>query len=328
MEAIDTSMSSGQRESLERSIEKTFSEKLDTLIQAKIDRRFRQLKWIVALAGLIGLGTFGTLANYLIQQAVDLRAGRVTQTMNMLRVNMLAMKLDIAKSFTREESSSVMALLRTIAHNDEAKSLPDFPVTLTKVVLAFSAADLNANVDQLFELFPSEILASPSMVETLLNHYGQEIVGRAVPVVGQSNDVYLRDFESLERVAASSNVPEIALLYRTLFEYRMEDKHPSPRIFELVDRAEYLSRPDHENYVRQLLDHSKADNWQREPTVTAKAVATTVRQFLHNYGGTIASHLRIPAFQVEQWAKQGVDRETAAVIVATLSRNEADAAKL
>src|SRR5262245_30515076 len=109
--------------SLNATIQHIIEERLDGVIQAKVskeeERRFRQLRWVVVLIGLIGLGTFGTLANYLIQEAVDRRAGHVKQSLDMLRVNMLALKLDISDSFSVEDSNAVMLLLHKIAGNQE-----------------------------------------------------------------------------------------------------------------------------------------------------------------------------------------------------------------
>lgn len=119
-------MSNVQRVELSDDVERYIRERLEIEVNEAVpsivikeeDRRFSQLKWLVALVGVVGLGTFGTLSNYLIEKAVDskleAKTGNITDALDFLRFNSLSQKLESGTSFSRQERAAIMTYLRTV----------------------------------------------------------------------------------------------------------------------------------------------------------------------------------------------------------------------
>jgi hypothetical protein len=140
------------------------------------DIRYRQVKWMVAIVGVVGLSIFGTLARFLIQAAVDRslneRVGKINAAMEFIQFYTITLKLDLGTSFSEEDKNAVMGYLRKAATNDEVRHDTRFMAALFQVTMAFAGANQAASIDELFGLFEKEILSSPVLVHALLRYYG------------------------------------------------------------------------------------------------------------------------------------------------------------
>lgn len=306
------------QEQVAHELEATIHEK----IQAEEDRRFRQLKWIVAFIGLIGLGTFGTLANYFIEKTVDARAGHLRTTLELSEVHLLALRIEFKDSFARDDSDHLMALLRRVATNPQIRDTRQFRSTLESVVGAFVAANMGPQLDELFELFDPQLLEKPELVQSLLHHYGQEVVTLSeVGEIAAANSAIVKNFERLERAADRSGIPEVALYYRTLHESaRTEDK--SNTVVRLIERLSSLRELDLRNYVLQLLIHAYGKNWSGEQTVQVDAIERITARFLTQYSRELAAQLKIPQADIEAWLKDRPSADEARAIADSIPSPE------
>jgi hypothetical protein len=271
------------------------------------ERRFRQLKWVVLFIGLIGLGTFGTLATFVIEKAVDAKAGGIKETLELTRINGLALKLDNGKSFATNERDEAMALLMRISKHPTLKTAPDVRTTLSSILKSFTAAGLSAEIDQLYGAFGPEILVDGLSTEILLHHYGQSLVARSTkPTLG---DGPLSHFEQLEQVAGGHELGELALAYRVLFESR--DGAKDERVRDLVRVSLDLGHRDASRFLREILLRTRATNWQRGDHPSGPAFERVTRQFLQDRQGVLAAAYRMPAEAFKAAAHKGVDDDTA-----------------
>ena len=69
----DTPVDGNLEELVETAVNRHLGPLVVKEIAQRADTRFKQLKWFIALIGILGLGTLGILANYLIEKAVESR---------------------------------------------------------------------------------------------------------------------------------------------------------------------------------------------------------------------------------------------------------------
>lgn len=205
--------------SIDTEIEKNIVPRIYEIVQKEEEKRFRQFKWFAAFLGLIGLGTFGTLANYLIEKAVEtqveIHTGNISEAIEFSKFFTITLKLDLGKRFSTEDVDAIMTYLRKVATINRVRHSKQFLAALSQVADSFVSAGQSASIDEIFSIYEREVLSSPILVEALLHHYGQEIVGREQ---APNQDFGYSVFEKLERVSSSSKVSGLALAYRTLYE--------------------------------------------------------------------------------------------------------------
>lgn len=257
------------------------------------ERRYRQLRWLVAFVGVVGLGTFGTLSNYLIEKAVEskleARTGNISESLDFARFYTLTLKLELGTEFSPDDRDAIMSYLRKAAGKGDIRQSPEFRAGLFQVTRAFAAANQAPSLDEIFSLFQREVLASPPLVESLLHHYGQDIVGRTT---APTDDASLKTFESLERVSAASKVPELALYYRLLLDFKRLPE-ASGQVREIIGRVIDLNETDLARFVFELLTHSRAENWQNPPAPDGREIERMTRQLLREANGELTNRLLI-----------------------------------
>ena len=273
------------------------------------ERRYRQIKWFIAFVGIVGLGTFGTLANYLIEKAVESRleakAGNISESMEFMRFYTITLKLDLGTSYSSEEKDAVMTYLRSAAKLDRIRHSKEFLAGLTRVAEAFAASSQASALDEIFAMYEREVLASPTLVESFLHHYGQDIVARAA---APKSDQSFSTFEKLER-AAVSNSEELALYYRTLYTYRKYDKKPHVELDALLSRAMDLKKEDLQRYLGEIFQRSSVENWQRSPTPEGRLIEHLIRSLLRDYAPMLNKRLKTPPELLERIAGNGLEED-------------------
>lgn len=271
------------------------------------ERRFRQLKWMIALVGLVGLGTFGTLSNYLIEKAVEMRlesrTGNISDSLEFVRFSSLALKIDMGNSFSKEDRSAIMNYLRRTATNERVRHTEEFNAALIQVMNSFTQAGLSSNIDEICQLYERELLTTDTLIEILLHHYGQEIVHRpATP----KDDFALKMFERLESLAQGAKVPELAQAYRTLFLHKQNPGGPHASVLAAIERAEMNDLGDLTRYFREMLVRTNADNWQRRSNVSGVAFQQVARSFFSTYSSALATRTGVEVHLLKQAAADGV----------------------
>jgi hypothetical protein len=267
---------------LKEDIEKAVSELAPQLVQEAVtkeeERRFRQLKWIAAFIGVVGLSAFGAVANLMIESVVDAKAGNIREALELTRINSLALKLELSDSFTSEDKEQAMTLLTRIAALPDVKASRDVRFALGDILRSFTAAELTAEVDSLFKVYQDDILTTGLSSEILLRHYGQVLVGRvAAPT---TDDFALRAFERLEAVAPGHNIREIALAYRILYETSTSPKPIGDRVKTLLTMS--LDLPDSDDGEGPAGNPvANTRNQLAEEVESRRAAARTSHEIVH-----------------------------------------------
>lgn len=301
-------------------IEKVVIEQVPELVHQSVmkeeERRFRQIKWIAVFISVVGLGTFGTLATFMIEKIVDAKAGGIKETLELTRINGLALSLKLGKGISPNERDEAMALLTRISRSPNVKASPDVRTALSDILSSFASAELEAEIDQLFSAFQDEIVVNGLSSEILLHHYGQHIVGRSTKPA--TDDFALKAFERLERVAAGHELLELALAYRMLYESR--SKVDESRIKNLLALSLDLSERDSVRFMREILIRTRATNWQNEPTAQGKTFERVTRQFFSAYKKAILDIYKAESGLVDNIVADGVsdgDAQTIAMLFVT-----------
>lgn len=302
------------RDSIERYIrervELEVSETAPRIVAVEEDKRFSQLKFLIALISVVGLGTFGTLSNYLIEKAVDskleAKTGNISDAIDFLRFSSYSLKLEVGTSFSAEDRTAIMAYLRKASKSERVRYRPEFIASLTEVLKSFASAGQDSSINEIVELYEKELLNSNAVVEILLHHYGQHIVGRSnVP----SDDQALRVFEKLEGVSRGANVPELALVYRALFSYRQHPSIENRRARAFLARASLLSEADRARFFSELFIRTRAENWQQPPNDEGRTFEWVTRGLLRDHAHDLFQHLLSEPEVLETVVVEGVDKE-------------------
>lgn len=292
---------------VDRAVDRNVKSLVEKEVTAKEDERFKQLSWIVAFIGLIGIGTFGTLAKYLIETAVEQRlekrTGEISSALDFSRFYLLTLKLEFGDGFTQEDVDAIMNYLRKVEKNSNTRHSKEFISALFQVMHSFAAASQSASLDELFVSYEQEILSAPTLVQPLLHHYGQEIVGRDI---APADDVGYRAFEKLERVSTSSRVPELALAYRTLFESRKSAPDSDKLIYALLTSSTKLPEEDRTRYLHEILLRTKAENWMHRVTKEGYMIQVQAREFVSKYKRALFDLYRLDEAQADHIANDGI----------------------
>jgi hypothetical protein len=289
--------------------------KVHEAVKHEEEKRFRQLKWLVAILGVVGLGTFGTLGSQYIDKAIDSRAGNIKDQISLNRVHLLAVKLDLENSFSPEDSREAMNLLRRLSENKGMRQEKDFLSSLIDILKAFAAADQNEQILEIVELFKPELYGSGSAVEVLLNHFGREANGRTTSPITSgangSNDVVLLNFERLEAIAAGHGLEHLALAYRVLFDHSNQALKESPHMARLLSRADALPIDDKTRFFRLLLLKTRASNWQKRATPNGIEIEARARGVFKTTGPMLSRKYHLDSTLLEKAAKEGLPGEEA-----------------
>lgn len=269
-------------------------------------RKYGQFKWIIAFLGVVGIGTFGTLGNMIIDKVVDAklesRIGPISESFEFIKLSNMASQLESAKSFSKDDKDAIMEYLRKTAKNDRIRNQKDFHSALLKVVEAFVSAEQSAPIDEIFNLYEREILLSTGLVQALLHHYGQDITARnAVP----KQDTSLANFEKLERVGNSKSA-ELCLYYRMFHTHVYSGQKYSQDVSKLIASAGRLNATDTRMFLRNLFSRSIATNWQKEPDLIGNNFQSITRNFLQTYAQELSQTFHVKAELFKSIAENGI----------------------
>ena len=309
---------------IEKSVEQQLRAAVTKEVTEQEDAHLKQLKWFIAFVALVGLGTFGTLAKYIIEKAVESglerRTDRISQGLAFSRFYTIALKLDLADSFSQPDVDAVMNYLRKVEKNSDVRHSPEFLAALLQVAISFTRAGQSASMDELFQIYEREILSTRHLVQPLLHHYGQEIIAREFDPI---DDFGYRAFEKLERVAPSSQIPELSLAYRTIFESRKQTPEAKSLVEKLVQRSVYLDDTDRTRYLGQIILRSRTENWVRSPTPESIEIQKTVRRLFAAHAATFKSIYGLGDADSVAISTSGVSREDSEKLAAMMASSVA-----
>lgn len=317
---ITTTRTKKMSEEIKVFVESYLDRELEGLVHEKVkveeEQRFRQLKWIVIFLGVVGLGSMSTLANYFIEKAVDERitraAGNISDSIEFSKFFTVTLKLELGTQFSQEDVDLIMNYLRKVEKKPEIRLSKEFRAALYQVTKSFTSAGQSSSLDEIFKMYEREIISSPTLVSPLLHHYGQEIVG-GEQVTEEDSGYHI--FVKLERVAADSRVPELALAYRTLFESKKPFAKNSKIVESYLKRSLSLEDLDRSIFFNTILRRANADNWVSRPTPQAVKIQDVVREFLRTYKSALNVYYDLD--QVPNWSEivsGGLDDDTSEIV--------------
>lgn len=301
----------------------TSSQALETQVReavaAEVDRRAKHMHLVLAIIGLIGLGTFGTLANYLIEKAVDrslmARVGDIDNALNFSRFAAVSLKLRVGDSFSRQDVDAAMNYLRQTETNKKFRHRPEYQSAVFETVRAFSSAGQSAPLDELFALYEQELLANPIIVETLLHHYGQQVAGA---VVLDASNPRQKTFEKLERVADGHNLAELAMAYRLLLESRDTTDETRTRVAAIITASRSLRPNDQSRMWREIIHRSRSANWAKRTNPRIQTIETAVRAFFADHAAVMEKVYGLSPEISARIASEGVSASQAVDIAAEM----------
>ncbi len=285
-------------------------------VKAEEEVRYRQLKWIVVFVGVVGVGTFVTLTNYLIkdavEDAVEEQIGFAGEQLEIGIAFTMATKIAISAEVPPEDVRFMMTFLEKAANNDKLKASYNFTPLLIQVAQSLVSAGLSRELDKLVVLFETEVLRIGELTEAFLHHYGQEIVGR--PIAPDINDFALMTFEKLERAAPDSGYPELGLLYRTLYEANKSRGAVSATVVELLGQSTQLNDGDRILFFEHMLLRSNWGNWVLSSTPAVLQIERSIRQFFYKYSNDIAKIYGLSTSRTIREASNGLNADDAAAL--------------
>lgn len=296
---------------LERELKVLVHEK----VQAEEDLRFRQLKWIAIFIGLLGLGSIGTVTKNIIESSVDSKIGKASEIIDqkMEFFNFFVLSLSIGGDDEVALKENLSAIMRYLVNlKDKKNSLintEEFKMALNQVIVYLNDKKKSESVDRIFKLYESEIVVSGPLVESLIRHYGLEILSNKV--IDETGLRY-SNFYRLERAADEASVQWRALAYRALYESKKSAEKKSEIVEDIIRRSVYLSDGNRTHFFRVILANSRADNWASSIGPSEINVQEVALSFLKTYQSTINEVYGIK--QLQGWddaVMQGVDMDGA-----------------
>lgn len=238
--------------------------KIHDAVKYEEEKRFRQLKWITVVLGLLGVGTLGTVATYYVDRAIEARTEQLTDQAALFRFLAMANTLEQGRGLSDESRQGLFKLMRRLADNRDLRDSTDVALAVNSIFWELVNAE-DVAVDQVFELFEKQILSSKSGIQAALRHYGQAM-NSGLPNSASSRKKDVERFELAERRAGSRDAEELALCYRALHEFHAAGYSVDSRTMDAVGRMRALRVDDRARFFRELLLRTRATNWQSRPT--------------------------------------------------------------
>jgi hypothetical protein len=283
--------------------------RIDAAVKFEEDRRFRQLKWIVVVAGFIGVGTLGTVATHYVDKAIEAKSGQLTDQARLFRLLAMVNGMEEGGGLTEEQIRTTIPMLERIAKNDELRNSPEVGLAVAQLFWELTTIDDASAVDRVFDLFRAQVLASDKGIQGALHHYGQAINASMPNSKASASAEDLQRFEDAERVAPSRHMEELALAYRTLHEFTVAGDRLAPAVLHAMQRAATLrSDADRVRYWHELVLRCEAKNWQPRPRPQALEFQRRARAFFGALAEAGWLDERTTA-AVRAAAEDGLDRE-------------------
>jgi len=169
-----------------------------------------------------------------------------------------------------------------LSSSEKVIQRPGFNTFLEKTVDAFFAAGLTGNIDEIDDLFQRNLASYQGTVVTLVNHYGQQIVGSPLPIEEQSQTT-IRRFKKYIEAAKSNNFPELALLWILLSEFKSSNFQKNTTTDELIHDIQFLNGEDRANFYEYLQLYRDPTIWQQTVTEEGSRIGKVTNQLLATY---------------------------------------------
>ena len=227
------------------------------------------------------------LGGFLVNEVLDVRVNeRVRGTIHEelsdvnFKIDLFVFRAEYEDAFEHMESDGVVSGERLERAFEEAERLvetyildPDLSAEetrgreqailhdLEKLIDISASVDRKDLINDFHNLSPKLLEKSDLIIQTLVQHYGRQLIGRAgAPRVWYdrirtrvATEEYQRYSELAER-ARDTGYPEVFLAFELVIRYIEE--RPRDEITSLIDDAETLNEEDKLNFIRLMLAHA------------------------------------------------------------------------
>lgn len=282
-------------------------------VTKEVDKKSQSLTKYAKIIGLLGLTGLLGICNYIMETAldrkVDARIGKVTASLELIRLHNLAAKLNYKNEIQEDDKFDVLASLRQAAANDRIRDDKSFQQALSKIIHNFVSSDMSAEIDEIFKLYESEILSSQDIVYSLLHHYGQRLAFRSS---SENQDKSISIFTKLEDAGGRRQL-KVSLYYRLLFTYKAngsaKEKSKDP-VIALIQKCAILDIEERAFLIYDLLLRTDPSAWQKTPNSIGRAIEIVVRGLLNDYEKQLVAVLEAPPNMFSEYLKANPSKKT------------------
>ena len=208
------------------------------------------------------------------------------------QLNYQALSLDIKDSFSDTERDTVMSQLETIANAPVFLERAEFPTILGKIIASFAAAQQNLFIERIDDLFGGRLIRYRSVVETLVLHFGQILVGSLEEPTLWSNKTTER-FTRYADAAIGHNFPELAIVMRILIESRKARLQRNAVTDALFQEVGYLNQEDQAGFIFRLIIYKDPEHWQKQATGDGARIGKIASAVYSSYENEILALLEV-----------------------------------
>jgi len=263
------------------------SDHIDKRVKDREDRLLKILGVITAVIVFLGYSGIKELINSAALSSVNIafqhRTSELEMPVYLATLATYVAKADNSGKFSNTEREDMIATLEKLSDlRRKGVSIGDgsfFSATLESVVKIMAASDNNYFVDRIFDLYSDDCLKVSSIVQTLLPHYGRQMVVG----VGDIQVEAKRRFQLAERAASTHKIDEFSLVHRILYEFKAAGNKKSAD----TDNAIKLLAPrddDDKSMAWQFLNDYANESWVKRPIGESKVLGDIARKFLQVYG--------------------------------------------
>jgi len=286
------------------------TDKVNAKIEARESKRHRNFSLIFGAIALIGTAGIYSMITVNINQAVseaiakeklnikaivnDEVEKKISEVNNQLILDKLtqnlaylAFSLDFKDSFTNSERDLIIDILRDYKKN-KGKVNDEFLAYLEKIVDSFSSAHLNAYIDDIYNLYGSEMLNKKGIAITLIEHYGRRYLVALYDNDQDKLNALKPIYEDLLRSAERFKYPELAIWLELGESKYISSTDVNDHVKKLFNRAKLLSDNDKTLLVSQLFKYRKSSYWQKHEQYDGLALSEIYNPFFSNHEQQIA----------------------------------------
>lgn len=282
------------------------TETVDRRIQNREAKRQKIWNIVIIILGLIGITGVAALVNISVDSVVetelekqqelifqtlknDIRQSLLDETAEFRRAieeqatyqqfAYMALSLDLKTEFSGTERDAVISLLESLATSEKMRARSEFPALLEKVIDSFASAGLHVQLNKLVSLFGPEVTGTAGIVHTMIQHYGQRVVGSSFPPE-RWPELTVNRFDKFEIACQAHKIPEISMPYRLLIEFRRADNQPTSLTRKLLGDAAFFPTPEERaSFHLLLIRHTDTDFWQKRATALGERIEQVCSAF-------------------------------------------------
>jgi len=262
------------------------TDQIDKKIKDREDRLLRILGAIAALVVFFGYSgikeLIGSAALSAVQSAFEKRTSELEAPVYMATLATYVAKAENSGRFSNTERSDMMSALERLADlRKKGVDLGDssfFSSTLEAVIDTMAASDNDYYVDRIFDLYTDDCLKVSSIVQTLSQHYGRQMLSG----VGDIRVEAKRRFQLSERAASTHKITGFTLIHRALFDFKEAGGRRNKGSDEAVALLISL-KGDSKDMAWKFLREYQSESWVKQSSGESRALKFVASAFAKEY---------------------------------------------